>query len=53
MELSRAPEEARLAACAQVADRIPSAYWCDNAVQQEEEWLVLLDAKRPAQGADR
>jgi periplasmic divalent cation tolerance protein len=46
IELSRAAVEARLAACAQVAGPIASTYWWDNAVQREEEWLVLL--KLPA-----
>jgi periplasmic divalent cation tolerance protein len=44
LELSRAAVEARLAACAQVAGPIASTFWWEDAVQREEEWLILLKA---------
>jgi periplasmic divalent cation tolerance protein len=44
--LGRAAVEARLAACAQVAGPVASAYWWEDVVERAEEWLVLL--KLPA-----
>ena len=46
MELGRAAVEARLAACAQVAGPVASAYWWEGGIERAEEWLVLL--KLPA-----
>jgi periplasmic divalent cation tolerance protein len=34
--------EARLAACAQVTGPIQSTYWWQGAVEQAEEWMLVL-----------
>src|SRR5260370_20517087 len=46
VELARAAVAARLAACAQVAGPVASAYWWEGEMERAEEWLVML--KLPA-----
>lgn len=50
MELAQGAVEARLAACAQVAGPIASAFWWEGEVERAEEWTVLL--KLPADRFD-
>jgi periplasmic divalent cation tolerance protein len=50
VELAHAAVEARLAACAQVAGPIASAYWWEDGVERAEEWLIML--KLPADRYD-
>ena len=37
--------ERKLAACAQVAGPITSAYWWDGAVQTDEEWYCVIKTR--------
>lgn len=50
MELAQGAVEARLAACAQVAGPVASAFWWEGEVERAEEWTVLL--KLPADRFD-
>jgi len=50
MSLAQAAVEARLAACAQVAGPMTSMYWWEDALEREEEWLIML--KLPADRFD-
>jgi len=46
MELARAADEARLAACGQVAGPVASTYWWNDELERAEEWFVFF--KLPA-----
>jgi periplasmic divalent cation tolerance protein len=50
IELAQAAVRARLAACAQVAGPIASAYWWEERIERAEEWLLML--KLPADRYD-
>jgi periplasmic divalent cation tolerance protein len=50
VELAHDAVEARLAACAQVAGPIVSAYWWEEGIERAEEWLIML--KLPADRFD-
>ena len=41
-DLANSAVRARLAACAQVVGPIMSTYWWEGAVEQSEEYLILL-----------
>ena len=42
--------ERKLAACAQVAGPITSAYWWDGAVQTDEEWYCVAKTREDRYG---
>jgi periplasmic divalent cation tolerance protein len=49
-ELARAAVQARLAGCGQVGGPISSSYWWDGAIEDAQEWTVVL--KTTADRAD-
>lgn len=42
LELARSVVDARVAACAQVLGPISSTYWWEGAVENAEEWQVVM-----------
>ncbi len=45
VKIGRALVESRLAACANVTDRVTSIYWWDGAVQEDGEAVLILKSR--------